>query len=303
MNEVSISVSGLFDLGWPSPPTPEYPEAVYFFDCCAYPDIIVVDAGTGHYCNACGHWYDLPSFGLALERDDRGNLVPSSPERGGRYEEIYYLRELFKYIMLCDKHIPEGKLRRIRAAVLSHAAGGPITKATVQAALLSLSTKHFSRPFLKQYPQIIYRVTGVRPPRVTPCLYSWINWYFRRVVVAWESSVRPVDPDPAKRRKHMPDYNFVICRLLEAAGRPEFSHYLPFLKTPSKLLQTARWWTDICVYLGWNITVVDDPTHLQHRIDVLRSSRVPGVCTSSPIVDSVLLLIQRHAERHGNELL
>lgn len=287
-----FSTGELLDYAFPVV-EPERP--VRNFTCCDHPDLVAVDRGESHFCNACETWHNFPDFGLALERDELGNLVPQLRRTGGKYLEIYYFHERMRKLMLCDKPIPEVRLHSIRTAMRNLFPDAPVTKAVVQATLLSMPSRRFSRDFLEQYPRLIWELGGRRPPVVTPGLYRWMDWHFRIVVSAWKSSIRPA------WRDHMPDYNFVICRLAEAAGRPDFADYLPFLKTPSKAIQTCRWYTDICRFNGWPLVGLDEPTTLESRLVELHESESLWLPDAGPrsLVGAVRDLIVEHAERIG----
>jgi hypothetical protein len=89
--------------------------------------------------------------------------------------------------------------------------------------------------------QIIHRLTGYKPPPLSQRDLLLLHTIFQGVIV-------PFYIFKPEGRKNLLNYNFLLYRLLQLAGRKDALCHFPQLKTRSKWEDLDRTWARICEY-------------------------------------------------------
>lgn len=194
-------------------------------------------------CYDCGlvrqdfvYYDNVPVLGTYLQRNS--------------YKEIHHFHERIKQFLLLESRIPDDHFACIREALdpydipkLLH-----FDKSFVQQLLRSVSIQQqnpvFSKKYLEKWLQIIYRLTGNRPPFLTPNEVHLLDVYFTAQQLAWQA-IRPT------ARKNSLNYNARLQYLMFMIGKPELAQYFPTLRTPGKRKQTMFWLRRIEGYNQW----------------------------------------------------
>jgi hypothetical protein len=92
--------------------------------------------------------------------------------------------------------------------------------------------------------QIIYRLTGYKPPQLCKRDLLLLDTIFEGVCV-------PFGLFKPKGRKNLLNYNFLLYRLLQLVGRNDAHCHFPQLKTKSKWEDLNRIWAKIREYNDW----------------------------------------------------
>jgi hypothetical protein len=92
--------------------------------------------------------------------------------------------------------------------------------------------------------QIIYRLTGYKPLQLSQRDLLMLDTIFNGVCL-------PFDVLKPQGRKNLLNYNFLLYRLLQLAGRKDTLCHFPQLKTKSKWEDMDRTWAKICEYNDW----------------------------------------------------
>ncbi len=265
--------------------------------CCSRPDLVndaASDADT--VCVNCGRTVDSTVFLLGIQRDGRNNLCSRTRVTKSGYKERYYYTERNSQLQGKDPDIPRSVFRRIQLAIFNRMyANGTVVldKTIVQQAMADLGDKSIRRKYLERYPTIINRISGRDLPKFSHGVLRKTMAEFNAIVVAWKSSVKPPG------RKHLPYYSFLMLKLLERAGYPEYAFWLPPLKTVSKVRRTGTWWRKICLFNGWYPSYCNDTRSVQERLDIILKAGNPTVVSSRPFFASLVADARRAVEYNG----
>lgn len=267
--------------------------------CCSRPRLV---RESGHLpgvcCSNCGRVDSLGYFELGIERDGNRDIVPRTYTKKSMYKPEYYFMERLAQLQARDTPVPQRVLERVCLAILGVLfvrSSRRVDKAVVQSALGSLSDHTLRRKYLERYPQIIHAISKRPLPVLSPRTTRSIRRSFSSIVGAWRGTVRPAG------RKHIPHYSYLILRLLERAGYPQYAFWLPPLKTRSKVLRTGLWWRQICHAVGWFPTRWMDPEALQDRLQCLAASNNPHVVRSLPRFTVFVEDARRATEFNGRD--
>jgi len=101
--------------------------------------------------------------------------------------------------------------------------------------------------YVKMYdniPSIIYKLSGVPPPKISPQLESKLIEMFQQIQPLFEKHI-------PKNRKNFLSYAYCIYKLLELLGQNHLLHKLSLLKSRDKLHQQDIIWRKITKDMHW----------------------------------------------------
>ena len=217
-----------------------------------------------HYsvCGVCGA-VDSATFGFS---DDWSRVI--SRRCTSNYKRIHHWHERVSQLLLCESRIPEEHFQQIENCIRS-GAYTVINKDVIRAVLRSLNMQ----VYIEKWLQIIWRVSGIEPPKPGQQLLQWLDDAFTELQ-------RPFKYCRNEGRKNFLNYNYVRCRLFQKLGCTQFCMFFPLIKSRQKLLVLDETWRAMCDNLGWEFTpLVQVPpfaVSLRPR-DPSRTSSVPQV--------------------------
>ena len=204
---------------------------------------VYLDPELGEYtCHSCGivqaHKYYVECW------DDHERLTVR-PRDG--YKPIHHWHERMAQYALQETAIgPEhwclilGALRAAKPKALC--------KETLRRVLRSVRLQRYNENWL----QIIYRITGYRPP---PLLAHEL----RLLDTIFEGLYTPFMLFKPEGRKNLLNYNFLAFRLLQLIQRNDALPHFPQLKTRHKWLELDACWQKICEYQDWQYLPMPEP--------------------------------------------
>lgn len=91
---------------------------------------------------------------------------------------------------------------------------------------------------------IVWKLSGIRPPQVSPKLEC-------RITMMFEEIQAPFHHHRPKKRHNMLKYSYILYKMFELLGKDEFLENLPLLKNKHKLREHDVVWQKICADVGW----------------------------------------------------
>jgi len=168
--------------------------------------------------------------------DDRDRAT-QRPREG--YKPIHHWHERLAQYHLQESPICHKDWARICQAL--HARGDDrLDKERLRTLLRSLRLERYNENWL----QILQRLTGYTPPPLDGEELELLDTLFIAVH-------EPFRLFKGTGRKNLPNYNFLLARLLQHIGRPELCKHFPQLKTRAKWLEIDRVWARVCEYHDW----------------------------------------------------
>jgi len=155
------------------------------------------------------------------------------------YKPIHHWHERIAQYHLQESAIQPADWVRILDGLLQ-AKPAELSKESLRRVLRSVKLQRFNENWL----QIIHRLTGYVPPRITAEEQRVLDTCF-------EGLAEPFKQFKAQGRKNLLNYNFLLYRLLQLIGRHDCLPHFPQLKTWPKWLQLDDTWKRICEYQNW----------------------------------------------------
>ena len=168
-----------------------------------------------------------------------GNAIP---RKSSNYKRIHHFHERISQLLLQESEIPRDRMLQI-AERLCDGTYSSINKESVRAVLRSLNMQIY----IEKWLQIIFRITGVMPPCPGAQLLSSLDADFIDLQ-------RPFNVSRVEGRKNFLNYNYVLARLFQKAGCPQFSMFFPLIKSKVKLQALDDMWVDMVRQLNWPAT-------------------------------------------------
>jgi hypothetical protein len=166
----------------------------------------------------------------------------SASWRSSNYKRIHHFHERLSQLVLAETSIPKQDMLCIARAMC--AANGPITltKDSVRKVLRPLKMQRY----IERWLQIIYRLTGERPPYISDMLIQQLDVLFVELQ-------RPFDVMKCEGRKNFLNYNYVLRRLFQQVGCSKFCVFFPLIKSEAKLHQLDETWEKMAKLLNWGV--------------------------------------------------
>ena len=240
-------------------------------EMCVHCDGSVFDyATTGHIgsvvCTACGAVqselviYDY-MFGKSCNR------------RFSNYKRIHHFHERISQLLLHESSIPDKDMLQIAEKLLD-GTYTHINKDVIRKVLRPLNMQ----TYIEKWLQIIYTITGVRPPVPGPQLLIKIDSMFQELQA-------PFDKIAKGRRKNFLNYNYVLCRLFQVLGCPKFCMFFPLIKSKAKVAQLDAMWAELMHHVNWPLIPLDQiqqfAVHLKQPEIELKRIRASVAASSS----------------------
>jgi hypothetical protein len=204
--------------------------------CCECDGRVLLDPERGDYvCEECG--VVQPGRQYYVESWEDRERIDVSPREG--YKQIHHWHERLAQYHLQETAICPDHWYVICQELLS-ARPKALTKESLRLVLLSVKLQRNNENWL----QIIHRLTGYRPPPLSQRDLLLLDTIFQGVIV-------PFYMFKPEGRKNLLNYNFLLYRLLQLAGRKDTLCHFPQLKTKSKWEDLDRTWALICEYNDW----------------------------------------------------
>jgi hypothetical protein len=161
--------------------------------------------------------------------------------RSSNYKRIHHFHERLSQLVLAETSIPKHDMLCIARALC---ANGPttITKDSVRKVLRPLKMQRY----IERWLQIIYRLTGQRPPHISDRLVMQLDVLFVELQ-------RPFDVMKCEGRKNFLNYNYVLRRLFQQVGCSKFCVFFPLIKSEAKLRQLDETWEKMAKLLNWGV--------------------------------------------------
>ena len=138
-----------------------------------------------------------------------------------------------------ESPIPAKEFDAIEAAIFQTSAD-VIDKTLIRKVLRSLKMQKY----IEKWLQIMWRVTGQRPPSLSDEEVCQMDGLFIAIQVPF-LHFKPL------WRKNFLNYNYTFHRLLIAIGRDDMRKFFPLIKSQSKLDILDDTWADICEFHRW----------------------------------------------------
>jgi hypothetical protein len=191
------------------------------------------------FCTHCHH-----SEKVMLEVEKPFYKEPPADVTHYAYKRINHFNEWLNQIQgkeytdippgVIDSILLELKKRKIKNMAL-------LDNKTVREILRKLGINKY----YEHIPYIMYKLTGIHPPRLGEELEEQMRQMFYAVQMPYLKHC-PVT------RKNFLSYSYVMHKQLQLLGRPEFTKYFPLLKSREKLHQQEQIWRKICGEIGWD---------------------------------------------------
>ena len=199
-------------------------------------------SGTPHpgslVCDECG----VVQQGLVFWENMYGRELAL---KSSNYKRIHHWHERISQLLLMESTIPPREMLSI-AEKLHSGEYGAVNKDSIRAVLRSLNMQHY----IEKWLQIIYKVTGVAPPRPGARLLMKLDELFRDLQQPFECyRVQP--------RKNFLNYNYVFCRLFQQLDCTQFCMFFPLIKSRQKVRQLDDMWSGMGESLGWKFTPLE----------------------------------------------
>ncbi len=205
--------------------------------CCECDGHVVLDPERADYiCVACG--VVQPGRAYYVDCWEDRERITCGPREG--YKRIHHLHERLAQYHLQESTIcPEHWGRIVDALQLAKPRA--LCKEGLRKVLRSVKLQRYNENWL----QIINRLTGYVPPRLSPAEMRMLDTIFNGIF-------KPFALFKSEARKNLLNYNFVLMRLLQLLGRTDVLCHFPQLKTRAKWLELDRVWAHICEFNDWD---------------------------------------------------
>ena len=196
--------------------------------------------------------------------------------RSSNYKRIHHFHERLSQLVLGETNIPKHDMLCIARALC---ANGPttITKDSVRKVLRPLKMQRY----IERWLQIIYRLTGQRPPHISDMLVQQLDVLFVELQ-------RPFDVMKCEGRKNFLNYNYVLRRLFQQVGCSKFCVFFPLIKSEAKLRQLDETWEKMAKLLNWGVeplcrsvpfeAVLSDPPAALASLELRQPKTQPRLC-------------------------
>jgi hypothetical protein len=215
--------------------------------------------------------------------------------RNSNYKRIHHFHERLSQLVLSETSIPKQDMLRIARALC---ANGPttITKDSVRKVLRPLKMQRY----IERWLQIIYRLTGKRPPHISDRLIQQLDVLFVELQ-------RPFDVKKKEGRKNFLNYNYVLRRLFQQVGCSKFCIFFPLIKSESKLRQLDETWAEMAKLLNWGVeplcrsapfeALLSDPLSALAALELSAEDSAPPVLRTAQMRMECRMLDRFHAAR------
>lgn len=175
--------------------------------------------------------------------------APLSHRPSSNYKRIHHWHERISQMQLNESAIPAHEFCQIAAAIRD-AGYTKLNKPVIRQVLRTLKLQKY----IEKWLQIIWAMTGLRPPLLTAKQIARLDVLF----VAMQVPFTYFKPE---LRKNFLNYNYVFNRLLQMLNLHDMCKYFPLIKSKSKLAMLDTVWCEICDYHGWKQTqlIESDP--------------------------------------------
>jgi hypothetical protein len=165
----------------------------------------------------------------------------SASWRSSNYKRIHHFHERLSQLVLAETNIPKQDMLCIARTLC---ANGPITltKDSVRKVLRPLKMQRY----IERWLQIIYRLTGERPPHISDMMVMQLDALFVELQ-------RPFDVMKQDGRKNFLNYNYVLRRLFQQVGCSKFCVFFPLIKSEAKLHILDETWEKMAKSLNWKV--------------------------------------------------
>lgn len=179
-----------------------------------------------------------------------GSYVPYTKRtRSGMYRCVHYLHSLLKMYNIGERRVEQRHLRRVRALWLRAAQPAP-TKKRLQAVLRTKRAAEL-RPYLRNWRQISFALTGERPPRMSKRVLHAVHVDFVLLHTVYTKL------GYYRTRRSFLNFPFLIRRILERRGLDHMVQHWPGLSGDDKYLVHYTIYAALCRDLGWPLVVSD----------------------------------------------
>ena len=237
-------------------------------------------------CAVCGHF----DFELAPRTCDyvciccgcvqpgiRLPAVAHASNAGHRptnYKRIHHWHERISQLLLCESHIPDEHFELIREKLVD-GTYSIINKDCIRSVLRSMNMQLY----IEKWLQIIYRITGIRPPVPGPQLVMMMDQLFLELQT-------PFEHYKLQGRKNFLNYNYVFCRLFQKVNCNQFCMFFPLIKSRQKLNALDEMWKQMTTSLGWEVTSIVPVPPFAVKLDELvlsQQMKVPRTVSSTQV--------------------
>jgi len=205
-------------------------------DCMHCGGYVLLDVETAdNVCEACGVVQPWKFY----EGDSAEDMERIDTYIREGYKPIHHWHERIAQYHLQESPIQSADWVRILDGLLQ-AKPAELSKESLRRVLRSVKLQRFNENWL----QIIHRLTGYVPPRISQEEQMVLDACF-------EGLAEPFKHFKPTGRKNLLNYNFLLYRLLQIIGRHDCLPHFPQLKTWPKWLQLDDTWRRICEYQDW----------------------------------------------------
>ena len=196
------------------------------------------------------------------------------------YKRIHHFHERISQLMLHESQIPDVEFELIRQK-FAESTYTVINKDNIRAVLRSLKMQLY----IEKWLQIIYRLTGIRPPMPGPQLISMLDQMFLELQ-------RPFDAHKTPTRKNFLNYNYIFCRLFQKMKCSQFCMFFPLIKSKQKLKNLDQMWNTMASSVMWEVTPLEHVQPFAVTLDapsLLRDTRAPQ--------NALSVLVEQHTKQ------
>lgn len=218
------------------------------------------------------------------------------PVRTSNYKRIHHFHERISQMLLMESEIPNDQMLQIARRLLD-GTYECINKDSVRAVLRSLNMAQY----IEKWLQIIFFVTGVKPPAPGPIVLDQLD----RLFIDMQ---RPFNACKTEARRNFLNYNYVFCRLFQKLNCAKFSMFFPLIRSKAKLDALDNTWTAMASSLGWECPPLqrvapfsvrlDQPAILLYEIEQRVASKVPAEPRKAPVRTEFRTWDRRRSEWH-----
>ena len=185
-------------------------------------------------CNDCG----VIAPGSVIFENMCGRRVPVC---SSNYKRIHHWHERISQFLLLESTIPPAHMLAIGERLLD-GTHTHVNKDSIRAVLRSLGLQ----AYIEKWLQIIFRLTGVRPPMLGPVMMEKLDTLFIDLQ-------RPFNAHKADSRRNFLNYNYVFCRLLQKMHCESFMVFFPLIRSKPKLRHLDEMWRPMAESIGWEV--------------------------------------------------
>jgi hypothetical protein len=163
---------------------------------------------------------------------------------GSNYKRIHHWHERVSQLQLLESAISDKEFDTIEKAIFATGVER-IDKTLIRSVLRPLKLQKY----IEKWLQIMWRITGERPPQLSDEECCQMDGLFIAIQVPFQH-FKPL------WRKNFLNYNYTFHRLLIAIGRDDMRKYFPLIKSKSKLTVLDETWAEICRFHRWTPRVL-----------------------------------------------